>query len=126
MLGYVTIGYLHAEPALAFYDPVLAAIGMKRAFFDGGWAGYGPEGSDDQNVFLCPPFDGQPARGGNGIMIAFKGPDKAAVDAAYAAGLEAGGTDEGAPGPRPEDSTTFYGAYLRDPTGNKICIYCKP
>ena len=30
------------------------------------------------------------------------------------------------PGPRPEDSTTFYGAYLRDPTGNKICIYCKP
>ncbi|BCW87313.1 hypothetical protein sos41_04420 [Alphaproteobacteria bacterium SO-S41] len=126
MLGYVTIGYLHAEPALAFYDPVLSAIGMKRAFFDGGWAGYGPEGSDDQNVFLCPPFDGQPARGGNGIMIAFKGPDKAAVDAAYAAGLEAGGTDEGAPGPRPEDSTSFYGAYLRDPTGNKICVYCKP
>ena len=126
MLGYITIGYLHAEPALAFYDPVLGAIGMKRAFFDGGWAGYGPAGTDEQNVFLCPPFDGQPARGGNGIMIAFKGPDKAAVDAAYAAGLEAGGTDEGAPGPRPEDSTTFYGAYLRDPTGNKICIYCKP
>jgi hypothetical protein len=37
-----------------------------------------------------------------------------------------GGTDEGAPGPRPADSTTFYGAYLRDPTGNKICVYCKP
>lgn len=126
MLGYVTIGYLHAEPALAFYDPVLGAIGMKRAFFDGGWAGYGPAASDEQNVFLCPPFDGQPARGGNGIMLAFKGPDKASVDAAYAAGLEAGGTDEGAPGPRPEDSTSFYGAYLRDPTGNKICVYCKP
>ncbi len=126
MLGYVTIGYDHAEPTLAFYDAVLEAIGMKRAFFDGGWAGYGPEGSDDQNVFLCPPFDGQPARAGNGIMIAFKGPGKAAVAAAYQAGLDAGGTDEGAPGPRPADSTSFYGAYLRDPAGNKICIYCRP
>jgi hypothetical protein len=48
------------------------------------------------------------------------------VDAAYKAGLANGGTDEGAPGPRPADSTTFYGAYLRDPTGNKISIYCKP
>lgn len=126
MLGYVTIGYDHAEPTLAFYDPVLSALGMARAFFDSGWAGYGPEGGSDQNVFLCPPFDGQPARAGNGIMIAFKGADKAAVDAAYKAGLEAGGTDEGAPGPRPADSTSFYGAYLRDPTGNKICVYCKP
>jgi hypothetical protein len=40
--------------------------------------------------------------------------------------LNPGGTDEGAPGPRPADSKTFYGAYLRDPTGNKICVYCKP
>ena len=99
MLGYVTIGYREAEPALAFYDAVLGAAGMSRAFFDSGWAGYGPAGSAEQNVFLCPPFDGKPAQPGNGIMIAFKAPSKAAVEAAYAAGLAHGGSDEGAPGP---------------------------
>jgi len=126
MLGYVTIGYREAEPALAFYDAVLGAAGMSRAFFDSGWAGYGPAGSAEQNVFLCPPFDGKPAQPGNGIMIAFKAPSKAAVEAAYAAGLAHGGSDEGAPGPRPAESTSFFGCYLRDPTGNKIAVFCRP
>jgi catechol 2,3-dioxygenase-like lactoylglutathione lyase family enzyme len=125
MLGYVTIGYVEAEPAVAFYDAVLGAAGMKRAFYDGGWAGYGTEGAEP-NIFLCPPFDGQPARGGNGVMISFKAADTAQVKAAHDAGLAAGGTDEGAPGPRPADATNFYGAYLRDPTGNKICVFCRP
>ena len=78
------------------------------------------------STFICPPFDGQPARGGNGIMIAFRGPTKEAVDAAHAAALAHGGTDEGAPGPRPADSTNFYGAYVRDATGNKIAIFTRP
>ena len=124
MIGYVTIGALNVEDAMPFYDAVLGAIGYERQFFDSGWAGYGPKGHD-ANTFLCPPFDGQQARGGNGIMIAFRGPDKAAVDAAYAAALAFGGVDEGAPGPRPADSTSFYGAYMRDPTGNKIAVFTK-
>ncbi|HWA63392.1 MAG TPA: VOC family protein [Caulobacteraceae bacterium] len=125
MIGYVTIGALDTAAALPFYDAVLGAISYERGFFDNGWAGYGPKG-EEQNTFLCPPFDGQPARGGNGIMIAFKAPSTAAVDAAYAAGLSAGGQDEGAPGPRPPESTSLYGAYLRDATGNKICVFAKP
>lgn len=125
MIGYVTIGALNVEEAMPFYDAVLGAIGYERQFFDGGWAGYGPKGHD-ANTFICPPFDGQPARGGNGIMIAFKGESKEAVAAAHAAALAHGGTDEGAPGARPADSTSFYGAYVRDPTGNKIAIFTKP
>lgn len=125
MIGYVTIGALNVEDAMPFYDAVLGAIGYERQFFDSGWAGYGPKGQE-ANTFVCPPFDGQQARGGNGIMIAFRGPDKAAVDAAYAAALAFGGVDEGAPGPRPADSTTFYGAYVRDATGNKIAIFTRP
>ena len=125
MIGYVTIGALNVEEAMPFYDAVLGAIGYERQFFDGGWAGYGPKGKD-ADTFICPPFDGQAARAGNGIMVAFKGPTKEAVDAAHAAALKAGGSDEGAPGPRPADSTSFYGAYVRDPTGNKIAIYAKP
>jgi catechol 2,3-dioxygenase-like lactoylglutathione lyase family enzyme len=126
MLGYVTIGALDGETSGTFYDAVFGAIGAERKFADGGWIGYGPKGEDSQAVFLCPTFDGQPARAGNGIMIAFKANGTAEVKAAYEAGLAHGGTDEGAPGPRPADSTTFYGAYLRDPTGNKLCVFCKP
>ncbi len=125
MIGYVTIGALNVEDAMPFYDAVLGAIGYERQFFDSGWAGYGLKGQE-ANTFICPPFDGQPARGGKGIMIAFRGPTKEAVDAAHAAALAHGGTDEGAPGPRPADSSNFYGAYVRDATGNKIAIFTRP
>ena len=56
-------------------------------------------------------------------MIAFAAPSQDAVRAAHAAGLAKGGSDEGAPGMRPPDGTSFYGAYLRDPTGNKLCVF---
>ncbi len=124
MIGYVTIGAVDVEKAMPFYDAVLGAIGYERQFFDGGWAGYGLKGQD-ATTFICPPFDGQAARGGNGVMIAFKGESKEAVQAAHAAALAQGGVDEGAPGPRPADSTSFYGAYMRDPTGNKIAVFAK-
>ena len=126
MEGYVTIGALDSAKSVAFYDAVLGAIGYERAFFDKGWAGYGLKGSPAQEVFICPPADGKPARAGNGIMIGFRAPTKAAVEASYSAALTSGGTDEGKPGPRPADSTSFYGAYMRDPTGNKICVFCRP
>lgn len=124
MIGYVTIGALDVEKAMPFYDAVLGAIGYERQFFDGGWAGYGLKGQD-ATTFICPPFDGQAARGGNGVMIAFKGESREAVQAAHAAALAQGGVDEGPPGPRPADSTSFYGAYMRDPTGNKIAVFTK-
>lgn len=124
-IGYVTIGALDVPAALPFYDAVLGAIGYHRAFLDGGWAGYGPK-DGDANTFICPPFDGEPARPGNGIMVGFLAPSKAAVAAAHAAAIAHGGADEGAPGPRPADSTSFYGAYVRDLTGNKLCIFMKP
>ncbi len=122
MIGYVTIGAADVEAAMPFYDAVLGAIGYERKSLDPGWGFYGPKGGDG-NVGICKPFDGQPARGGNGIMIAFVAPSQDAVRAAHAAGLAAGGTDEGAPGFRPPDGTSFYGAYLRDKTGNKLCVY---
>jgi catechol 2,3-dioxygenase-like lactoylglutathione lyase family enzyme len=125
-IGYATIGALDSEKSGTFYDAVLGAIGYKRAFADSGWIGYGPRGSDEQNVFICPPFDGKPARAGNGIMIAFGAKSQEEVKAAHAAGLTNGGSDEGAPGFRPPEKQTWYGAYLRDPTGNKICVFHKP
>lgn len=125
MIGYVTIGMNDAQKSEKFYDAVFDAIGSERKFEDSGWIGYGPKGSDSHGVFVVPPHDGKPATAGNGTMIAFVAPSKDAVHKAYKAGLENGGKDEGTPGPRPADSTTFYGAYLRDPAGNKICVYAK-
>jgi catechol 2,3-dioxygenase-like lactoylglutathione lyase family enzyme len=127
MIGYVTIGALDDEKAGKFYDAVFGAMGCDRKFSDGGWTGYGEKGQDGHDVFVVSKTaNGEPARAGNGIMISFKAKTKTEVEAAYKAGLSHGGKDEGAPGPRPADSTSFFGAYLRDPTGNKICVYCKP
>jgi len=125
MIGYVTIGALDTEASGKFYDAVLGALGDERKFADGGWIGYGPKGEDSHYAYVCPPFDKKPATFGNGSMLAFKGHSKAEVETAYAAGLANGGSDEGKPGPRPADSTSFYGAYLRDPTGNKLCVFFK-
>lgn len=126
-LGYVTIGARDGEASGRFYDSVLNAIGMERKFADGGWIGYGQKGSDSPDVFVVSATaNGLPASAGNGNMLAFLAATKDAVNIAHRSGLQAGGSDEGAPGPRPADSTTFYGAYLRDPTGNKICIFHRP
>ena len=122
MIGYITIGATDVEAALPFFDAVFGAMGGERKSFEGGWGFYGDKGGDG-DVGVCKPFDGQPARGGNGIMIAFKAPSQDAVRATHAAALANGGTDEGAPGFRPPDGKAFYGAYFRDPTGNKFCVF---
>ncbi len=124
MLGYVTIGANDLDRALKFYDPAMEALGFKRQFNEGGWAGYGPAGGD-ADFMLCAPFNKQPATSGNGVMIALKAPSRAAVDAFHAAGVKSGGKDEGAPGVRGEGAPAWYGAYVRDPEGNKLCAYFK-
>lgn len=125
MLGYVTIGALDVEASGKFYDAVLGVIGDERKFSDGGWIGYGPKGENSHYVYICPPFNGEPATHGNGSMLGFKAPSKEAVNAAYDAALANGGKDEGKPGFRPPEGTEFYGAYMRDPTGNKLCVFFK-
>ena len=126
MLGYVTIGARDGEASGKFYDAFFDAFGHERKFADGGWIGYGAKGSDVHGVYVCTPFDGKPASAGNGMMLAFTAKNQDEVKAAHAAGLAAGGSNEGAPGFRPADKQSWYGAYLRDPTGNKVCVFCKP
>jgi catechol 2,3-dioxygenase-like lactoylglutathione lyase family enzyme len=75
-------------------------------------------------LWVVRPLDKQPATAGNGITIGLEAGDRPAVDAAYNAGIAAGGRDEGPPGIREHYSPNYYGAYVRDPDGNKICIVC--
>ena len=127
MIGYVTIGSNDIARSCAFFDAAFEPLGYARSFEGGGWAGYGPNGSGDDGVqiLIATPENGQPANFGNGSMLAFKAPTRAAVDAFHAAALSAGGKDEGAPGVRGESDPAFYGAYVRDPEGNKFCAYCR-
>ena len=126
MIGYITIGANDAEASGRFYDAVLECCGYERKFADSGWVGYGPVGKDEHNIYICPPHDKQPACFGNGMMVAFRVRSRESVDNAYHAGLATGGSDEGPPGYRPPDKQSWFGAYLRDPVGNKIAIYFTP
>lgn len=126
MLSHVTVGSDDLPRAIAFYDAVLGPLGLMRIEADpqGGLAGWarGPESSPQ--FWVLRPIDGRPATVGNGVTIGFEAPDRAAVDAFHAAALAAGATDEGAPGLRPNYHPDYYGAYVRDPDGHKLCCVC--
>ncbi len=128
MLDHVSFGVPDLERAAAFYNLVLAPLGMKRVLmFDetsgSASAGYAIPGTweDTENTpfwleerrgaeILCPP----------GLHVCFRAPDRAAVHAFYAAGLAAGATDNGAPGPRPVYGPNYYAAFLVDIDGWRI------
>ena len=57
-------------------------------------------------------------------MVAFLAESRAIVDQAFSIALANGGTSEGLPGLRPEYHEHYYGAYFRDPDGNKLCVAC--
>jgi catechol 2,3-dioxygenase-like lactoylglutathione lyase family enzyme len=70
------------------------------------------------------PYNQEAHQAGNGQMVAFLANSRDSVDRAYATALAHGATSEGAPGLRPEYHSNYYGAYFRDPDGNKLCVAC--
>jgi catechol 2,3-dioxygenase-like lactoylglutathione lyase family enzyme len=126
MLSHVHIGVNDFGRALAFYGPVLERLGLVQRFGEPGvpWAGWQAPGVARPLFLVGRPFDGQPATPGNGAMNALLAPDRAAVDAVHALALRHGGTCEGPPGLRPQYHANYYGAYFRDPEGNKLCVCC--
>lgn len=119
MIAYSTIGVNDMERAIVFYDAMFGALGAVRELTTAHWTRYGRAG-ERAKVCLVTPFDRQRATSGNGAMLAFEAPSRAAVDAFHAAALAQGGSDEGAPGVR---EGTHYAAYVRDPDGNKFCAF---
>ena len=120
MFTHIMVGTNDPARAFEFYDAVLGAIGVEghhmgeRAFYRGASGAFG----------VGKPANGEPATVGNGGTIGFLAGNKEQVEAAYAAGLANGGTSEGEPGKRDGAPGDNWGAYLRDPDGNKICVYC--
>ncbi len=120
MIGYVTLGTNDLPRAAAFYDTLLAEIGIKRIMDFGrgyAWAG----AMDKPALAIMVPFDQQPATVGNGVMAAIVVDSRDKVDRVYKKALELGAKDEGAAGPRGEG---FYAGYFRDLDGNKLNVFC--
>lgn len=120
MLGYTTIGVNDMDRALGFYDALLAEIGAKQLFGQDRIKFYGT-GPGGAMLAVCIPYDEQPQHPGNGTMVAIPGGDRAGVDKMYAKALELGASDDGEPGERVPG--VFYGAYVRDLDGNKLCFF---
>jgi len=122
MFSHVTIGSEDPNKAAVFYDAVLATLGIKLLFSGDGVVAYGE--LTGPKTFILKPFNGNPHVPGNGGHVAYLAKTRAQVDAFYKAAMENGGSDEGSPGLRPQYHANYYGAYVRDPEGNKLQAVC--
>ena len=126
MFSHIFLGVADFERALGFYSAVLSGLGLEARFCDRSrpWAGWQSTGESRPLFLIGKPFDQKPPDRGNGQMVAFLASTRALVDSTYKTALAHGGTSEGAPALRPEYHANYYGAYFRDPDGNKLCVAC--
>ena len=120
MQGYSTIGTNNKESAEIFYDGVLSQLNPIKLLANDRitmWLS-----KEDKSVILAIsiPYDGEIATIGNGAMKAIALGSHEEVDQMYAKAIESGAKDDGEPGLRTE---TFYGAYVYDLDGNKLCFF---
>lgn len=117
VLSHVSLGTNDFPRAKAFYDAVLPTLQIRPVMDFDGYAGYGrafPE------FWIQRPHDGGRASVGNGVHVAFLANSVDEVKAFHAKALAMGGTDDGAPGARPDYGPEYYAAFVRDLDGNKI------
>lgn len=117
-LDHVSVAITDPARAIAFYKAALAPLGLVASLEESWGAAFGKPGAFAQ-LWVHPPFEGA-AHPGNGIHVALRAPDRAAVDGFHAAALAAGGRCDGPPGLRPHYHPNYYAAFVRDPDGNKI------
>jgi catechol 2,3-dioxygenase-like lactoylglutathione lyase family enzyme len=117
MIHHVSLGTEDVKRARAFYDPVLGVLGLRLLKEDSKSLDYGVA-----TVAFSPetPVDGNPASAGNRVHVAFVAQGPNMVDEFYRIALANGGSGAGAPGIRAEYNPNYYGAFVRDPDGNKI------
>jgi catechol 2,3-dioxygenase-like lactoylglutathione lyase family enzyme len=119
MFSHIMVGANDIAASKAFYDATLGALGYPPGQFD-------PKGRvfwfTASGIFaISQPIDGQPAGAGNGSTVGFAAASPEQADAWHAAGVANGGTScEDPPGVR-DGAMKLYLAYLRDPSGNKLC-----
>ena len=117
MLDHIIISVRDYGASKAFYQSALAPLEYHLIMEFGQAGGFGilekPDFFIKEGDALTPP-----------VHVAFTARDRATVDAFHAAALEAGGTDNGAPGLRPDYHPNYYGAFIFDPDGHNIEAVC--
>ena len=119
MYDHVGVRVRDLAASRRFYAAVLGALGHRENSHGDDYAGYGA----GLATFWLHLSDGAAAKGAH---ICFAAADAAAVQRFHAAGLEAGGKDNGAPGPRADYGPKYYAAFLIDPDGNNVEAVVSP
>ncbi|MEM9938149.1 MAG: VOC family protein [Pseudomonadota bacterium] len=122
MFAHITLGTNDWARAKPFYEAISSVLELP--VFGEGEEGIAYGERTGPKLFIGPAYNGLPATYGNGTHVAFLAKSRATVDAFYKAAMENGGSDEGPPGLRPHYHSNYYGAYVRDPDGNKLQAVC--
>jgi catechol 2,3-dioxygenase-like lactoylglutathione lyase family enzyme len=118
MYDHIGLRVKDIEASVRFYEAALGALGHVVASSDETSAGLGPKDAPALWLALAKQEKN------TGTHVAFRATDRASVDRFHAAGLKAGGKDNGRPGPRPDYGPTYYAAFLIDPDGNNVEAVC--
>jgi uncharacterized protein YndB with AHSA1/START domain/catechol 2,3-dioxygenase-like lactoylglutathione lyase family enzyme len=126
LFSHVFVGVSDFGRALSFYRALFACLGIEERFCEPQrpWAGWQTAGTMRPLFLIGAPYDQRAHAPGNGQMVAFAATSRELVDRVYITALEHGAPSEGPPGLRPEYHAHYYGAYFRDPDGNKLCVVC--
>lgn len=120
MFDHLSITTTDLDRAQRFYDAVLGTLGIPRVNRRERSVGYGErQGIDGAPCYLSVYLTTDRLVADNRHWC-FRAPGRAAVQAFHAAALKHGGTDDGPPGLRPQYDPDYYGAFVRDPDGNRI------
>ncbi len=117
MIGYTTIGVKDMDAAKEFYTELLGA----KVLVDVGRLAMIGKEMGQPMLAVCVPYNEEAPSPGNGNMVAFAGGSKEGAAAMYSKAIELGASCDGEPGQRVENM--FYGAYVKDADGNKLCFY---
>ena len=121
MIDHVSLAVSDLGASAAFYARVLAPLGYARMVAREATVGFGKK-YPELWLNARPGMAAQAP--GTGAHVALRAPSEDAVRAFHATALLAGGRCDGPPGLRPAAMTTYYGAFILDPDGNKIEALC--
>jgi catechol 2,3-dioxygenase-like lactoylglutathione lyase family enzyme len=117
MYDHIGLKVKDLSASVRFYTAALAPLGYVLCSQDDAGAGFGPRNEPALWLYV----DRSSAAG---VHVAFRSPNRAAVDRFHTAALEAGGRDNGHPGLRADYSPNYYAAFLLDPDGNNVEAVC--
>jgi catechol 2,3-dioxygenase-like lactoylglutathione lyase family enzyme len=119
VLDHIGVPVRDIAATRSFYSAALAPLGLSARYDHDGVLAFGPPGPGRYQLW----FYGK-GSGPGGLHIALTATTRTQVHQFHAAALAAGGTDNGAPGPRPHYTPTYYGAFVRDPDGHNLEAVC--